>query len=278
MGRLRFAKTEAGKDKQHSVKPYMNRSSSANGVQQENRRSEEEVADEPLSITSEGCEGSVEKDVEQVEISTNGLATNEESGKEGSLIDLEKEEEEEEEEEEEGQILDVESLLSVPAHPECVTLVDESAYGSWRDYLVTMTVTGALVELQRERMDEFVAIGAVVPQESVPLIVLRDATYVIRKVCHWKGMIEVFGVLYCIKIAPGNYLLTHNAGTAALHMCAPSSDSAHSMSALLLASSQSAQACACLSPAATRSFVIVQPFYQPELLCIPYEQFFLKSH
>ncbi|KAH7829948.1 uncharacterized protein MONOS_416 [Monocercomonoides exilis] len=38
--------------------------------------------------------------------------------------------------------------------------------------------------------------------------------------------------------------------------------------------SASAQACACLSPAATRSFVIVQPFYQPELSRVPHGQFF----
>ncbi|KAH7815988.1 uncharacterized protein MONOS_6002 [Monocercomonoides exilis] len=47
---------------------------------------------------------------------------------------------------------------------------------------------------QRERMDEFVAIGAVVPQESVPSIALRDATYAIGQVCHGKGMIGVFSV------------------------------------------------------------------------------------
>ncbi|KAH7827825.1 uncharacterized protein MONOS_12314 [Monocercomonoides exilis] len=231
--------------------------SSAYGIQQEISRAEEEAADGSLGITfDESSDGAV-KDVEQVEMSANGLGMNEESGREGSSIDLEKEEEEE------GQILDVASLLSVPAHPECVMLVDESAYGRWRDYLVTMTVTGALVELcaerewivgkpvvegmiqpdgtmsvtliverlllrkekrreeswggggclasdgvslqlssdrqrERERMDEFVAIGEVVPQESVPSIALRDATYAIGQVCHGKGMIGVFSVSYCV--------------------------------------------------------------------------------
>ncbi|KAH7815742.1 uncharacterized protein MONOS_12845 [Monocercomonoides exilis] len=97
------------------------------GLRFEKARSEAE-ADKKYSVESE-----------------NELAMNEKEGKEGCSIDLEKEEEEEE-----GQILDVESLLSVPAHPECVTLVDESACGSWRDYLVTMNVEEVLVELCTE--------------------------------------------------------------------------------------------------------------------------------
>ncbi|KAH7822830.1 uncharacterized protein MONOS_8267 [Monocercomonoides exilis] len=274
--------------------------SSADGVQQEISRAEgSETEDVSLGIASEGSAEGMGKDEEQVEMSKNDLGMNEESGKEGSSIDLEKEEEEEE-----WQILDMESL-----HERFLRLVDESAYGSRRDNLVTMTVTGVLVELcaereritgkpvvegmiqpdgtmsitfigerlfgrrekrreggrERERMDEFVAIGAVVPQESVPSIALLDATYAIGQVCHGKGMIGVFSVSYCvfvdeweslrmcavdlsmgppaassaflwmsyllqggIEIASGNYLLPHHGGTAALHVRAPSSDSAHS--------------------------------------------------
>ncbi|KAH7826990.1 uncharacterized protein MONOS_3536 [Monocercomonoides exilis] len=51
---------------------------------------------------------------------------------------------------------------------------------------------------QRETMDEFVAIGEVVLQESVLSIALWDATNAIRQVYHRKGMIGVFGVLYCV--------------------------------------------------------------------------------
>ncbi|KAH7814827.1 uncharacterized protein MONOS_14833 [Monocercomonoides exilis] len=47
-------------------------------------------------------------------------------------------------------------------------------------------------------MDEFVAIVAVVPQESVLSIALRDAMYAIGQVCHGKGMIGVFSVSYCV--------------------------------------------------------------------------------
>ncbi|KAH7815739.1 uncharacterized protein MONOS_12842 [Monocercomonoides exilis] len=47
-------------------------------------------------------------------------------------------------------------------------------------------------------MEEFIAIGEVVLQESVPLIALRDATCAIKQVCHRKGIIVVFGVLYCV--------------------------------------------------------------------------------
>ncbi|KAH7828770.1 uncharacterized protein MONOS_11278 [Monocercomonoides exilis] len=87
LSRLRFVKAEAEDE--------------ADGIQQENRRAEEEAADGTLGITSDGSEENVGKDVEQVEISTNDLATNEESVREGSSMDLEKEEEEKEEEEEE---------------------------------------------------------------------------------------------------------------------------------------------------------------------------------
>ncbi|KAH7817341.1 uncharacterized protein MONOS_11270 [Monocercomonoides exilis] len=123
-------------------------------------------------------------------------------------------------------------------------------------------------ERERERMDKFVAIGEVVPQESVPSIALRDATNAIGQVCHGKGMIGVFSVSNCvfvdeweslrmcavdlsvgplaassafrwmsyllqggIEIASGNYLLSRRGGTAALYVRAPSSDSAHSTSA-----------------------------------------------
>ncbi|KAH7832471.1 uncharacterized protein MONOS_3820 [Monocercomonoides exilis] len=153
LSRLRFVKagpeaeTEAGADKQHSEEPEVCSSFPSDGMKQDNWRAAEEAADGSLEITSDGSAEGVGKDVKQVEMSKNGLGMNEEQGKEDSSIDLEKEEEEEEEE---WQILDVESLLSVPAHPECVTLVDESANGSWRDYLVTMTVTVALVELCAE--------------------------------------------------------------------------------------------------------------------------------
>ncbi|KAH7826244.1 uncharacterized protein MONOS_17403 [Monocercomonoides exilis] len=48
------------------------------------------------------------------------------------------------------------------------------------------------VGTSRNTMDEFVAIGAVVPQESVQSIALRDATYTIRQVCHGKAIIGMF--------------------------------------------------------------------------------------
>ncbi|KAH7819392.1 uncharacterized protein MONOS_12189 [Monocercomonoides exilis] len=186
-------------------------------------------------------------------------------------------------------------------------------------------------------MDEFVAIGAIVLQESVPSIALWDATFEIGQVRHRKGMIEEFCVSYCvfayewesllmcavdlsvgppaassefrwmsyllqggIEIVSGNYLLPRRAGTAALHARTPSSDPAHSASARPQASSSGAhrytslrhvvcvqrvssqpasdpsgtcaQVCACLSPEATLSFVIVQPFYQPELSRVPHWQ------
>ncbi|KAH7823526.1 uncharacterized protein MONOS_11757 [Monocercomonoides exilis] len=81
---------------------------------------------------------------------------------------------------------------------------------------------------QRERMDEFVAIGAVVPQESVPSIALRDAAFVIGQMFHWKGMI---GMLSASCIAFGNCFISCRAGSAASYVYAPSSDSAHSASA-----------------------------------------------
>ncbi|KAH7828801.1 uncharacterized protein MONOS_14400 [Monocercomonoides exilis] len=61
---------------------------------EENRRAAEEAADGSLGITSDGSSEGVRKDVEQVEMSANGLGMNEESGREGGLIDLEEEEEE----------------------------------------------------------------------------------------------------------------------------------------------------------------------------------------
>ncbi|KAH7819529.1 uncharacterized protein MONOS_16070 [Monocercomonoides exilis] len=76
LNRLRFVKaeTKAEADKQHSVEPEVCGSSSSN----------------------DGSSDRAEKDEKQAEISTNDLETNEESGREGSSIDLEKEEEEEE--------------------------------------------------------------------------------------------------------------------------------------------------------------------------------------
>ncbi|KAH7818026.1 uncharacterized protein MONOS_15697 [Monocercomonoides exilis] len=319
----------------------------------------EASADAAFGATRNGSAEEVGKDVEQVEMSKSGLEMNEESGREGGLIDLEKEEEEEEEE---GQILDVESLLSVPAHPECVTLVDESAYGSWRDYLVTMTVTGVLVELcaererivwkpvvegmiqpdgtmsitfigesqiqkekrreekwggseclasdwalfhfnkdrQRETMNEFVVIEAVVPQESVPSIALRDATFAIGQVCQWKGMIEVFG----FRIASRSNLETTSFRAAPAlplcmcvlrrlilriltllglmdlraectgWLCSARCSSRVSPQPVPGWATVSAQAYAFLSPISERSFVKEQPFYHPELKRVPRGQFF----
>ncbi|KAH7818638.1 uncharacterized protein MONOS_8384 [Monocercomonoides exilis] len=97
---LRFmkVKTHPEADKQHSVESEMCSSSPSDGIQQENRKAAEEATDMSLGITSDGSADGVRKDVEQVEMSMNGLEMNEEQGKEGSSIDLEKEEEEEEEE------------------------------------------------------------------------------------------------------------------------------------------------------------------------------------
>ncbi|KAH7820732.1 uncharacterized protein MONOS_5365 [Monocercomonoides exilis] len=100
-------------------------------------------------------------------------------------------------------------------------------------------IGGALSHLnsnrQRETMDEFVAIGAVVPEESVPLIDLRNATCVIVRVCQAKGMIGVFIVIFLLLNIGGtlaNCLLSLRASTDALHVRAPFSDSALSASAL----------------------------------------------
>ncbi|KAH7828986.1 uncharacterized protein MONOS_16112 [Monocercomonoides exilis] len=92
---LRFvnAKGEAGADKQHSEEPEVCSSSPSDGIQQENRRAEEEAADGSLGITSDGSADGVWKDVEQVEMCTNDLGMNEKQGREGNSIDLEKEEE-----------------------------------------------------------------------------------------------------------------------------------------------------------------------------------------
>ncbi|KAH7817949.1 uncharacterized protein MONOS_13560 [Monocercomonoides exilis] len=133
-------------------------------------------------------------------------------------------------------------------------------------------------ERQREMMDEFIAIGAVVQQESVPSIALQDAKYAIGQVCHGKEMIGVFSVSYCvfvdewellwtcrvdlsvgplaafsasqwisyllqggIEIASGNYIPPRRAGTAALYGRALSSDFAHSACALPRCSSSGAR-------------------------------------
>ncbi|KAH7821009.1 uncharacterized protein MONOS_7686 [Monocercomonoides exilis] len=97
---LRFVKekAEVGVNKQHSVEPEVCSSLSAYCIQQEISRAEEEAADGSLGITfDESSDGAV-KDVEQMQMSKNDLAMFEESGIEGSSIDLEKEKEEEEEE------------------------------------------------------------------------------------------------------------------------------------------------------------------------------------
>ncbi|KAH7821321.1 uncharacterized protein MONOS_15015 [Monocercomonoides exilis] len=103
---LRFVKAEAEADMLHSVEPEVCSSSPSDGIQQENRRAEEEAANRSLGIASDGREENVGKDEEQVEMHTNDLGMNEEQGKEGGSNDLEKEEgeeEKEEEEEEEGE-------------------------------------------------------------------------------------------------------------------------------------------------------------------------------
>ncbi|KAH7821110.1 uncharacterized protein MONOS_13728 [Monocercomonoides exilis] len=98
------AEAEAGTNKQHSIETKVCRSSTSDGIQQEISRAEEEAVDGSSGITSDGREENMGKDEEQVEMSKKGLATNEETGREGGSIDLEKEEEEEKEE---RQILDV---------------------------------------------------------------------------------------------------------------------------------------------------------------------------
>ncbi|KAH7816028.1 uncharacterized protein MONOS_2536 [Monocercomonoides exilis] len=98
LSRLRFVKAEAeaGADKQHSEEPELCSSSPSDGIQQENRRAEEEEADGSLEITSDGCSDEVRKDVEQVQISTDGLEMNEELEEERGIMKLVEEEEEEE--------------------------------------------------------------------------------------------------------------------------------------------------------------------------------------
>ncbi|KAH7822546.1 uncharacterized protein MONOS_8828 [Monocercomonoides exilis] len=139
MSRLRFVnartETEASAGKKYSVEPEVSNSSPSDGIQQENRRAAEEAADGSLGIASDGSAEEVGKDEEQVEMPTNDLATNEELEKERSSIDLEKEEKEKEEEKKK-------KLLK---------LIDKSAYGSWQDYLVMMTVTRELAELCAKR-------------------------------------------------------------------------------------------------------------------------------
>ncbi|KAH7816301.1 uncharacterized protein MONOS_10034 [Monocercomonoides exilis] len=138
-----------------------------------------------------------------------------------------------------------------------------------------------------ETMDEFVAIGTVVPQESDKLIALRDATYAIGQVCHGKGMIGVFCVSYCVcgrvgvtaDVCDGSFggsagsivgVQVDVVSAAWGHRDRGSSSGAHrSASPRQVAGVQrvsplpasgsvlaSAQACACLSPAAARCFVI----------------------
>ncbi|KAH7831500.1 uncharacterized protein MONOS_11999 [Monocercomonoides exilis] len=95
---LRFVKADAevGASKQHPMKPEVCSSSPSDGIQQEiSRAAEEEAADGSLGLASDGSAEEVGKDVEQVEMSANGLGMNEKQDKEGDLIDLEEEEEEE---------------------------------------------------------------------------------------------------------------------------------------------------------------------------------------
>ncbi|KAH7818836.1 uncharacterized protein MONOS_16409 [Monocercomonoides exilis] len=150
---------------------------------------------------------------------------------------------------------------------------------------------------QRERMDELVTIGAVVPQESVPSIALRDAMYAIWRVCHGKGMTGVFGVSYFVfvdewesrRMCAVDLSVGPLAASSAfrwishfLHLSEHRLFSPRQVACVQRVSPQvafgsanaSTQAYACHSPAATRSFVIVQPFYQPELSRVPHGQFF----
>ncbi|KAH7817085.1 uncharacterized protein MONOS_8006 [Monocercomonoides exilis] len=136
--------------------------------EQENRRAEEEAADGSLGMTSDGSTAEVGKDVEQVEMSANGLGMNEESGREGSSIDLEKEEKEKEKEKKK-------KLLK---------LINESAHGSWQDYLVTMTVTGALVELCAEReliVGKPVVEGMTQPDRTMSITFIGERLFVRRE-------------------------------------------------------------------------------------------------
>ncbi|KAH7816334.1 uncharacterized protein MONOS_9002 [Monocercomonoides exilis] len=188
-------------------------------------------------------------------------------------------------------------------------------------------------------MDEFVVIRIVMLHKSVPSIDMRDVMNRIGKDVHRKRKIGVFCVSYCvyadeleslrmcavdlsvcplaassafrwmsyllqvgIEFMSGNYLLPRYACTAALHVRAPSSDSAHSTSARPMTSSSSirnfasfvgvaggqrkspqsasgsvgasAKVRSCPSTEVINSFVIVQPFYQPELSRVPHGQFF----
>ncbi|KAH7815970.1 uncharacterized protein MONOS_13057 [Monocercomonoides exilis] len=98
LSRLRFVKAEAeaGADKQHSEEPELCSSSPSDGIQEEISRAEEEAADGSLEITSDGCSDEVRKDVEQVQISTDGLEMNEELEEERGIMKFVEEEEEEE--------------------------------------------------------------------------------------------------------------------------------------------------------------------------------------
>ncbi|KAH7822271.1 uncharacterized protein MONOS_11983 [Monocercomonoides exilis] len=76
LSRLRFVKagpeaeTEAGADKQHSEESEVNSSSPSDGIQQENKRAEEEATDGSLNISSDVCsdgsEGKSEAGMKQV--------------------------------------------------------------------------------------------------------------------------------------------------------------------------------------------------------------------
>ncbi|KAH7814828.1 uncharacterized protein MONOS_14834 [Monocercomonoides exilis] len=126
----------------------------------------------------------VGKDVEQVEMSKKGLATNEESGRDGSSNDLEKEEE--------GQILEFEWL-----HLRFLKLVDESAYGSGREYLVMMTVTGALVELcaEWERIVEKPVVeGMIQPDGTMSITFIGERLFGRREKRREGGVGEGMGV------------------------------------------------------------------------------------
>ncbi|KAH7825082.1 uncharacterized protein MONOS_8979 [Monocercomonoides exilis] len=122
------AEDEAYANKQHLVEPKVCSSSPSDGIQQEISRAEEEAAVVSFGITSDESADELVKDEEFAQLSKN---------------EIEKEIEEEEEEEE--QIFDEES-----PHLKFLKLIDESAYESWQDYLVAMTVTEVPVELCAE--------------------------------------------------------------------------------------------------------------------------------
>ncbi|KAH7823207.1 uncharacterized protein MONOS_17590 [Monocercomonoides exilis] len=136
---------EAGK--QHSTETDVCIVSPADGIQQKNSRAEEEAADVSLGITSGESAEVMRKDVEQMKMSMNGLAMNEDQGRKRCSIDLEMEEEEKEEEE--GQILHVESLLSV-------SVASEVFEAGWRECTQHLPAMSACEGSNQEQMRMFV--------------------------------------------------------------------------------------------------------------------------